>query len=222
MLMLSVMLFIYGSCLGSFICAAASRYATHESLLFPASHCATCRIPLAYWQLIPVLSYCCLKGRCAYCSAPIPPQALLMELGAGWLFTTWHAPTDALSIGWLLLWSYAALCDGATQTFPAWVGSLNLLLAPHSWTLFTALLLLGTYALIRWGWSHWPHPVMGDGDLEFISSYWIAFGSLATSRWLLTACSLTLLYYWVRPHQQRLPFIPALTLSAWVWWSLTR
>lgn len=219
--MFSVMFFIYGSCLGSFICAAASRYATHESILFPASHCEACRTPLAYWQLIPVLSYCWLKGRCASCHAPISPQTLLMELGVGWLFTTWQSPVDTVSIGWLLLWGYAALCDGATQTFPAWVGVLNLLLMPHSWTPFTLLILGGSYTLIHWGWPRWSHPVIGDGDLEFISSYWIAFGALSTSRWLITACSLTLLHYWVRPHQ-RLPFIPALTLSAWFWWYLNR
>ncbi|WP_260339416.1 prepilin peptidase [Levilactobacillus parabrevis] len=45
----------------------ATRYVTGDSYLFPASHCDTCQTPLAYWQLVPVLSYALLRGKCQIC-----------------------------------------------------------------------------------------------------------------------------------------------------------
>ncbi|GEO68747.1 prepilin peptidase [Levilactobacillus acidifarinae] len=217
--MLTIILFIYGCCLGSFLCAAASRYATGESLLLPASHCDWCRTPLAYWQLIPGLSYWCLRGRCAYCRTPIPIDTVLAELGGGLLLATWQGPASTQPLAWLFLWSFAALCDARTQSFPAWVGVVNLLLAPHPITVVTTLGLILAYALIRWGWPYWQHPWIGDGDLEFISSFGLALGPLTTSRWLSLACVLALLAHWQVPQKQ-LPFIPALTISAWIWWVL--
>ncbi|MDT6981074.1 prepilin peptidase [Levilactobacillus zymae] len=217
--MLQFLLFVYGSCLGSFLCAAASRYATHDSLLFPASHCDWCLTPLAYWQMVPGISYWWLRGRCAYCQFPIPPETIVTEFGCGLLLATWHHPLDTFMIGWLLLWIYAALCDLRTQTFPAWVGAASFIFVPHAPTFTTISLLLLAYGAIRLIWPRWPHPWLGDGDLEFISSYWIAWGSLATSRWLSTACLLAWLVHPPRLHQP-FPFVPALVASAWLWWVL--
>ncbi|KRK93859.1 hypothetical protein FD25_GL001186 [Levilactobacillus acidifarinae DSM 19394] len=144
---------------------------------------------------------------------------MLAELGGGLLLATWQGPASTQPLAWLFLWSFAALCDARTQSFPAWVGVVNLLLAPHPITVVTTLGLILAYALIRWGWPYWQHPWIGDGDLEFISSFGLALGPLTTSRWLSLACVLALLAHWQVPQKQ-LPFIPALTISAWIWWVL--
>jgi leader peptidase (prepilin peptidase)/N-methyltransferase len=36
--------------------------------------------------MVPVVSYLLLRGRCRYCSAPIPKRVLLVEAGTGLLF----------------------------------------------------------------------------------------------------------------------------------------
>ncbi|QMU08013.1 prepilin peptidase [Levilactobacillus suantsaii] len=214
---MTLILFIYGCCMGSFIVAAAHRYTTHESLLFPASHCDWCQTPLAAWQLVPGVSYWLLRGRCFYCHSPIPPTTVLVELGCGLLLTTYHTPTDWHPIAWLLLWGYAALCDRTNLTFPAWIGVANLLVAPHIWSFSTGAWLLGSYFLIHVLWPRWPRPWIGDGDLEFIISYLITWGLWATSQWLVVACGLALATTRKTPRA-RFAFIPALTLSAWFWW----
>ncbi len=40
-------------------------------LTHPRSHCPHCQKPLAYRDMIPLISYCCLKGRCRSCKKSI-------------------------------------------------------------------------------------------------------------------------------------------------------
>jgi len=50
------------------------------SLSWPSSHCPTCQHPLKFWHNIPLLSFCLLRGRCAFCHAPIAWRYPLVEL----------------------------------------------------------------------------------------------------------------------------------------------
>jgi leader peptidase (prepilin peptidase) / N-methyltransferase len=62
------------------------RLPAGQSLFGPRSHCAACKTPLALRDLVPVASYLFLRGRCRYCSAPIPIRVLLVEAGTGLSF----------------------------------------------------------------------------------------------------------------------------------------
>src|SRR3989338_8837872 len=72
---------IIGASIGSFIYVLVLRNLPghRKSLLLP-SHCGDCRHPLRYWELIPVLSYFILKGRCRYCQKPISMRYAIVEL----------------------------------------------------------------------------------------------------------------------------------------------
>ncbi len=50
------------------------------------SFCPKCEHQLAWFDNIPILSFCCLKGRCRYCAVPIPPRYLVAELLMSALF----------------------------------------------------------------------------------------------------------------------------------------
>lgn len=50
------------------------------NLASPASHCPSCHAPIRPWQLVPVLSWVLLKGRCAECSGKIPWRYPATEL----------------------------------------------------------------------------------------------------------------------------------------------
>ncbi len=83
---------LLGMTVASFLNVCMDRLPSNESLLFPASHCASCHHRLAIKDLIPIFSYLWLRGRCRYCRAPIPRRILWVEIGTGLLFgyLYWH------------------------------------------------------------------------------------------------------------------------------------
>jgi leader peptidase (prepilin peptidase)/N-methyltransferase len=83
---------LLGMVVASFLNVCIDRLPGGQSLLFPASHCASCHHRLAIKDLIPVFSYLLLRGRCRYCQAPIARRILWVEIGTGLLFgyLYWH------------------------------------------------------------------------------------------------------------------------------------
>lgn len=69
-----------GAAMGSFLNCAAGRIAKDESFLKGRSHCPACGHTLAPPDLIPVLSWCFLRGKCRYCGAKISVRYVLTEL----------------------------------------------------------------------------------------------------------------------------------------------
>jgi len=92
---------LVGIAIGSFLNVCIDRLPEGKSLLRPASHCPACQRRLAAKDLIPVLSYLWLRGRCRYCRAPIPQRLLWVELGTGLMFAFlwwWYGLTPELGI----------------------------------------------------------------------------------------------------------------------------
>ncbi len=83
---------LLGMAIGSFLNVCIDRLPANESLILPASHCASCRKRLSLKENIPVLSYIWLRGRCRYCQVQIPKRLLWVEIGTGALFAYlfWH------------------------------------------------------------------------------------------------------------------------------------
>lgn len=74
---------ILGLILGSFYNVCIFRYISGESVVFPPSHCPHCLHRLKWYELVPVVSYLCLRGRCSYCGGKISLQYPLVELLSG-------------------------------------------------------------------------------------------------------------------------------------------
>ncbi|MGE4297317.1 MAG: A24 family peptidase [Desulfovibrionaceae bacterium] len=74
---------LVGLVLGSFYNVCIHRYLTGESIVFPGSKCPRCGHPLAWWENIPVVSFCFLRGRCGHCRAPISLRYPVVELVSG-------------------------------------------------------------------------------------------------------------------------------------------
>ncbi|MFC1908022.1 prepilin peptidase [Chloroflexota bacterium] len=92
MVIAGVVFGLLGVAVGSFLNVVIDRLPTRQSLLHPASHCPVCQHRIFPRDLIPVLSYIWLQGRCRYCRAPIPRRVLWVELGTGLMFafTYWY------------------------------------------------------------------------------------------------------------------------------------
>lgn len=80
------MVFIFGIIFGSFINCMSWRIVNGESVLKGRSHCTDCGHELGILDLVPVLSYVFLKGRCRYCQSRIAPRYMLVEILLGILF----------------------------------------------------------------------------------------------------------------------------------------
>ncbi|MFN7171754.1 MAG: prepilin peptidase [Fimbriimonadaceae bacterium] len=79
-----VIVFIFGSIIGSFLNALIYRLPRNISLLNPSkSICPKCKHSLGALDLIPVVSWCIQGGKCRYCRARISPRYLLVELATG-------------------------------------------------------------------------------------------------------------------------------------------
>jgi leader peptidase (prepilin peptidase) / N-methyltransferase len=76
---------IFGLIIGSFLNVLILREGTEEGL-GGRSACVQCRHTLSAHDLIPVISWVLLSGRCRYCRAPISLQYPLVELLTGALF----------------------------------------------------------------------------------------------------------------------------------------
>ena len=85
--MLAVFAFLIGASVGSFLNLAADRVPAGRSIVKPRSFCESCNTQLASKDLIPILSYIWIRGKCRYCSAPIPIRFMAVEALTGALFT---------------------------------------------------------------------------------------------------------------------------------------
>lgn len=70
---------IVGLVIGSFLNVCIYRIPKEESIAFPPSHCAKCQHNLSPIDLVPVVSYIFLKGRCKYCNEKISIRYPLIE-----------------------------------------------------------------------------------------------------------------------------------------------
>ena len=84
--MVFVIVFFFGLAVGSFLNAVIYRLEKGESALRGRSYCPQCRHTLAWYDLIPLLSFALLGGKCRYCTKPISIQYPLVELATAFLF----------------------------------------------------------------------------------------------------------------------------------------
>jgi leader peptidase (prepilin peptidase) / N-methyltransferase len=74
------LLFMAGALVGAMINCCADRLPYEKSLLWPASRCTSCLRRIRWYEQIPLLSYCFLRGRCRSCGVSLPLRYLLVEL----------------------------------------------------------------------------------------------------------------------------------------------
>lgn len=83
-----IIAFIMGSIFGSFYNVCIYRIPEKISVAKPPSHCYNCNTRLKPLDLVPILSWTFLKGKCRYCGQKISPRYALVELLTGILFAT--------------------------------------------------------------------------------------------------------------------------------------
>jgi leader peptidase (prepilin peptidase) / N-methyltransferase len=82
---LSILAFIFGASIGSFVQVIASRLHV-APIMKGRSKCLSCGEALRPYDLIPVFSYLFLKGKCRYCKSTYGVTALVVEIIYGTTF----------------------------------------------------------------------------------------------------------------------------------------
>lgn len=77
--------FLIGLIIGSFLNVVVARTKSGRSLVFSRSACETCGVTVAPHDLMPLLSFFLLRGRCRACTAPISWQYPAVEFATGLL-----------------------------------------------------------------------------------------------------------------------------------------
>ena len=78
--------FVFGSCLGSFLNVCIWRLPLGESVVTAPSHCTKCGYEIRWYDNIPIVSYLVLRGRCRCCREPYSCRYLVVEALTGVLF----------------------------------------------------------------------------------------------------------------------------------------
>jgi len=227
----SVLLFILGLLIGSFLNLCIYRLPQNQSIITPPSHCMTCSTRLKPWDLIPIISYLLSRGQCRYCGTAFSPRYAMVELLTASLFV-WclevFGPSPELVKGLILTaffivitfidYDHQLILDkvllwlaGAGVVINLWLGSVGILDMLIAGLLGGGLLLI--IALVSGGG-------MGGGDIKFAGALGLCFGWQYLLLTLLLAFILggvggaVLLISKIKGRKDFIPFGPFIALGA--------
>ena len=81
-----IVVFIFGTVVGSFLNVCIHRLPLAESIVKPRSYCPACKKPIFWYDNLPLLSYIILGGRCRFCKERISFRYFLVELVTALVF----------------------------------------------------------------------------------------------------------------------------------------
>lgn len=237
-----IILFILGTILGSFINALAFRHNTGKSM-WGRSGCITCGMALKSQDLVPVVSFLFLRGRCRGCGARISWQYPIVEVLGGVIAVLAYTQTNnpihfTLSMGFFMVLLFIAVYDLRHTIIPdqfvvalvvsallfhsiSETGGFSL---PDPGYLFSGIILALPLVLI-WLLSKGRAMGLGDGKLMFAIGFFLGISQGASafllSFWIGAVVGILLLLS-ARTHKKgrqvtmksEVPFGPFLVLGA--------
>ncbi len=81
-----IYMFVIGTIMGSFFNVIGHRLSKNESAIKPRSHCEFCGHILAWYELIPIISFLIQGGKCRKCRAKLSWWYPLIEIITGLFF----------------------------------------------------------------------------------------------------------------------------------------
>lgn len=232
--------FIFGTIIGSFLNVLILRYNSNV-LKRERSECFSCGHELAFYDLIPILSFIFLKTRCRYCKSKISFQYPLVEFFTGLTFLLVYIKVNSFSLDlffYFLVFSiliaifvydlrHKIIPDGLVYTLIA-ISLFKTLLLNNFYflSLFsTGVLVMSLPLFLLWLISSGKW--MGFGDVKLtlalglLLGFWDGVGALTLSFWLGAIIGLILvLLLKLLSHKSKnltikseIPFAPFLILG---------
>ncbi len=112
--MVVIALALLGLCFGSFVNALVWRVHEKKAIVATRSQCVRCGHQLSAADLVPILSWVVLRGRCRYCKESISAQYPLVEIVCAAVFVAsyYFWPTRIAGGQWVLLATWLAVSVG--------------------------------------------------------------------------------------------------------------
>ena len=120
-----ITIFIIGIVFGSFYTLAVYRIPKKQDITHTRSYCPNCNHRLEFLDLIPILSYVFLRGKCRYCDQKIRPRYMILEVLSGLLFVViayvmkldiYATPVQLIEYGFMILYiTFIILIAGIDQ-----------------------------------------------------------------------------------------------------------
>lgn len=232
MYLLFVSYFVIGIVIGSFLNVCIYRLPLGKSTITPPSACGSCDHRLSPLDMVPLLSYIFLRGRCRYCHESYSPRYMLVELLTGILFTLcglYYLPTLKLALVFMFVACLIvqAFIDLDHQILLDEILMLMLptgiiyayYTLPDMWdslygALFAGGIMLLIFLLSRGG--------MGAGDvkLSFVLGVWLGFKAsivcLMLAFILGGIIGVLLLATGIKQRKDPIPFGPFLCIGAYI------
>lgn len=229
--MIELLIFMCGLSIGSFLNVCIYRLPQNQTIITPPSHCMNCSTCLKSCDLIPVISYLILRGRCRYCGIPFPSRYPMVELLTAILFV-WCFQIFGLSLllfkaliltSFLLVitfidYDHQLILDKVLLWFSAVGVAINLW--TYSISIFNMLIaglmgggLLLLIAVVSRGG-------MGDGDIKFAAALglWLGWKCLLLTLFLSFLLGgvggISLLMFKIKSRKDFIPFGPFIALGA--------
>jgi leader peptidase (prepilin peptidase) / N-methyltransferase len=230
-----------GPLIGSFVLVVVLRYPWLQGVALGRSACPACHFPIAARDLVPIVSWICLRGRCRSCAAPIGWHYPAVEIAAAVIawsavvaFSGWLVWASCL-LGWALL--ALSLIDLRCYLLPDLLTLPMLLagLAVSAWISLSSLpdhllgAILGYAALAgvaRLYRALRGRDGMGLGDAKLLAAAgaWLSWQALPEV--VLIAAILALAFAVASSLRRRMqlsattrvPFGPCLSMAIWLVW----
>lgn len=224
---------VFGLLIGSFLNVCIYRVPRKQSIVFLASHCTKCKTELKPLDLVPVFSYCFLKGKCKYCKVKIGSKYAIIELVNAvmylFLFMKFGFSIEFLEFAILTsLLIVITSVDLESQIIPdefivfgfaviiifivisVFRGNLELLNSGIGLLLGGGIFLL--IAVLSNG-------AMGGGDIKLMAllGFWFGWQSILLIMFLSfvlgAIISVTLLLFKIKSRKDKIPFAPFIVLA---------
>ncbi|WP_373695321.1 prepilin peptidase [Nicoliella lavandulae] len=212
-----ILYFIIGSTIGSFITLVIQRRDVNESIVMPRSHCNYCMTTLKWYDLVPVISYLLLNGRCRYCRSTISKSTIINEVIFGLLFMIIiFKPMNLFIFSSMLLMTLLAIIDYQKLMVPTiviivmFLNNLMYYFIFNDGNIIQLSLIIGTYLL-----TQLLNPFvlkMGAGDIDVIFILSLIIGFKINIILIIIAAVLALFFFALK-RVNRIPFIPFLAIS---------
>ncbi|MCH5272970.1 MAG: prepilin peptidase [Lachnospiraceae bacterium] len=203
------LVFLYGVLVGSFLNVCIYRIPKHESIVTVPSHCMSCGYGLKWYDLVPVFSWLCLRGKCRKCKAPISAQYPIIEAlnGGLWLLIIFLRGLNVEGVLYCLLASalvVLSMIDFATYEIPFGInvfigvlGLVRLCTDLKQWYLYALgfCLVSGIFWIVL---AATKGRGMGGGDVKLMAAAGLLLGAPKVFLAMLIGCLLAVIVHPLR------------------------
>ena len=220
--------------MGSFYTVVGQHLPNHEPFLINRSHCDICKHKLSFLDMIPIISYLFLKGKCRYCHTKISNLSTYMELFTGILFACSYyvfglSYNLLIALGIVTLLIIVSVSDITYFIIPDellifFTGYFLIIIALNNgvitalWSILSGFLLFSVmYIIMLFGNFIFKKETLGGGDIKMMFVFGLVLhpiiGIFSIFLSSLLALPISIILLW-KKNQNLIPFGPFLIIGS--------